>query len=539
MTSRILMVVVVLCTLTASVSPAHAGVAPAALCKDKKAKATGKKTNDLLKAFGKNAKTPDVVRLGSDISKAQSKFSKAFTKAEFDNAGQPKGCLFTGDAAPVEAEVDLAVVQVLAILDEGGTTTTVTTTTMTTTTTLGGCPPAAVYCDNFNDNSIAGSIWAPGTSGSGSQVNETNQRLEVSHAASAAGSLFGAAYNSVCTLQGDFDMEVDYQLVTWPPTVSGNGSGIRVTLATQGAQSALMERVSFGSATKDFPGQPRNQYVTHFSDGVQGFTPTSDSSGKLRLVRSGTTVTGYRFSGGWIAIDSGPISTADVGFTLSSFSGDPAFTDQAVVIAFDNFVLTQGQLVCPPNCQTVCDTTTTTTAVSTTTTTLASLCGNATIDPGETCEQNSDCSGGAVCEECQCVGSGDVRVTLSWADANDLDLHVIDPNGEEIYYDNPTSASGGTLDVDANPGCVGSTVTPVENVFWPSGSAPSGTYTVLVNYYQNCPGGAATPGFSVETLVDGTETTYAGTATTPDSTCGLCEPATSCQCESVTTFVFP
>jgi hypothetical protein len=160
-------------------------------------------------------------------------------------------------------------------------------------------------------------------------------------------------------------------------------------------------------------------------------------------------------------------------------------------------------------------------------------CGNGVIDPGEECEEDADCGPGFACRQCLCVGTGDVRVTLSWNDTNDLDLHVIDPTGEEIYYANATSASGGQLDIDANAACGNPTTTPVENIFWAAGTAPPGTYTVLVNYWANCPGGAQQPAFTVETLVDGVSTTYPGTATTADSSCGQCGP---CVCQTIVTF---
>jgi len=82
----------------------QAGVPGDALCKEKKAKAAGKKAADLMKAFGKNIKKPDAVKLAESVSKAQSKFTKGFTKAE------AKGeCDTSGDAAAIEAKVDAAV----------------------------------------------------------------------------------------------------------------------------------------------------------------------------------------------------------------------------------------------------------------------------------------------------------------------------------------------------------------------------------------------------------------------------------------------
>jgi hypothetical protein len=84
------------------------------------------------------------------------------------------------------------------------------------------------------------------------------------------------------------------------------------------------------------------------------------------------------------------------------------------------------------------------------------------------------------------LGTGDVQVTLRWDTPVDLDLHVTDPAGEEIWYDNKLSTSGGNLDVDANGGCNTMIASPVENVFWPYGGAPSGQYQVSVVYFSNC-----------------------------------------------------
>ena len=83
------------------------------------------------------------------------------------------------------------------------------------------------------------------------------------------------------------------------------------------------------------------------------------------------------------------------------------------------------------------------------------------------------------------VGTGDVQVTLSWDVDSDVDLHVVEPNGEELYYGRPRSASGGELDLDSNAGCDIDHVRN-ENVTWPIGRAPRGTYSVRVDYWDSC-----------------------------------------------------
>ncbi len=97
------------------------------------------------------------------------------------------------------------------------------------------------------------------------------------------------------------------------------------------------------------------------------------------------------------------------------------------------------------------------------------------------------------------IGSGDVQVTLVWTGGEDLDLHVVDPAGDEIYYGNRRSASGGELDRDQIPSC-GDTGTHVENVFWPEGGAPSGEYETWVNVFRSCD---APSTFRLEVLVGG------------------------------------
>jgi Ca-activated chloride channel family protein len=103
--------------------------------------------------------------------------------------------------------------------------------------------------------------------------------------------------------------------------------------------------------------------------------------------------------------------------------------------------------------------------------------------------------------------AGDVRISLLWNNTNDLDLHVIDPAGEEIFYGHRRSRSLGELDVDMNAG-YSLTNKPVENVYWPVGKAPSGHYRVRVQMYNNREN-RDTP-FSVELLNKGEISTFEG-----------------------------
>lgn len=75
------------------------------------------------------------------------------------------------------------------------------------------------------------------------------------------------------------------------------------------------------------------------------------------------------------------------------------------------------------------------------------------------------------------VTNAKLRVSLAWSNYDDLDIHVIEPNGNHVFYNN----KDGKLDVDMNAG-VGRTRQPVENVSWRS--LMNGTYRVVVNQFQ-------------------------------------------------------
>ena len=92
------------------------------------------------------------------------------------------------------------------------------------------------------------------------------------------------------------------------------------------------------------------------------------------------------------------------------------------------------------------------------------------------CNPALPCVPGSTCANGLCVGQGALRFTLTWDRAGDVDLHVVPPGGEEIYY-NARSQQGGTLDRDDTTG------TGPENVFWAS-SPPAGSYLVCVVPYR-------------------------------------------------------
>ena len=69
-----------------------------------------------------------------------------------------------------------------------------------------------------------------------------------------------------------------------------------------------------------------------------------------------------------------------------------------------------------------------------------------------------------------------LRVVLSWdSDGTDLDLHVVAPDGQHVFYGDRVAANGGALDVDVTTG--------YGPEIYASPTPPAGAWHVYVNYY--------------------------------------------------------
>lgn len=117
--------------------------------------------------------------------------------------------------------------------------------------------------------------------------------------------------------------------------------------------------------------------------------------------------------------------------------------------------------------------------------------------------------------------TGELSFKLAWQSCADLDLYVKDPAGYEIYYKAKTSPSGGELDVDANADCDECVQGPIENVYWRTGSAPTGRYESWVKLYSTC--SVAPPIAYVLTIMRGGAVvqTHSGTLSTAGQTSAI------------------
>lgn len=88
----------------------------------------------------------------------------------------------------------------------------------------------------------------------------------------------------------------------------------------------------------------------------------------------------------------------------------------------------------------------------------------------------------AAVDEARTIGhQGGLKVTLLWPFPGDIDLHVKQPSGREVFYRQPIDrASGGSLDVDNREGGSGAS-NAAENIYWTD--PPCGRYEISLVYY--------------------------------------------------------
>lgn len=84
------------------------------------------------------------------------------------------------------------------------------------------------------------------------------------------------------------------------------------------------------------------------------------------------------------------------------------------------------------------------------------------------------------------AGTGKLQVSLSWDQPNDVDLHLVEPDAEEIYYSNDYSSNGGVLDLDSNPDCYIDGVQNENITYSDESTVEAGTYIVRVDLYSAC-----------------------------------------------------
>jgi hypothetical protein len=176
--------------------------------------------------------------------------------------------------------------------------------------------------DNFNATNLNSGLWADISTG-GPSIAQTAGQLQVTIPGSSSGAWSGGV-QSKFTLIGDFDMQADFSLLTWP-----DNNGIRVGIQATGAVERVGARAGF-----------YEEYLADFGSPLLGRVLTGDLSGTLRMTRTGNTLEGFYLAGGsWHSLGSREVSGfgADTKINLNTWSSDPFFGYHDATVAFDNF----------------------------------------------------------------------------------------------------------------------------------------------------------------------------------------------------------
>lgn len=186
---------------------------------------------------------------------------------------------------------------------------------------------AQSFIDDFNDNTINSSLWVETIVGTGPSLNEVNQRLEVTIPGTSigVGDVINGQLDMKDSLSGDFDARVDYSLIEWPAQ-----NEVRLGI---GLQAVGMQRISFLSG---------DRYMAPSYSGSPSIS-TSDTQGKLRFTRTGSTYSGYFWSdssSSWVLLGSGLGPSGAVNLAVGAWSHDSVFQDKSIKVAFDNFEVT-------------------------------------------------------------------------------------------------------------------------------------------------------------------------------------------------------
>ena len=198
---------------------------------------------------------------------------------------------------------------------------------------------AGTIYQNFNNNSYNTNYFflqmsqtpgAPTAAVAGNRLEVTFPASTITLAAAGLGNLANHQ------LVGDYDIQVDFDLLTWPADnwvwpgiVTQLYDMVRINHNEgQGTQDAYL----LFFFAEQVPGQPT----------IGHLVTTSDNSVKMRLQRTGNTVSGYFWhNNAWQLIGSytDPQYGAPIDFSIGGTVGNRS-TDSTVKVAFDNLKVT-------------------------------------------------------------------------------------------------------------------------------------------------------------------------------------------------------
>lgn len=199
----------------------------------------------------------------------------------------------------------------------------------------------AVFADSLKGVELDTSFWDVATFGAGPSVRPDGDGVRLTipaHAAvdEASGAL-KARLASYCTVAGEFDVQVDYNLRSWPPA-NGAGIGMYAAYADVMRSSSRTGEHYVGAYRKlDPPDGPPH-----------AFAATDDKGGTLRIVRRGDRMIELIRDGGrWRQLYAfGDATPAPVSVYLELWTTKRRFANRQVEVQLTNFRVNTGSLQC-------------------------------------------------------------------------------------------------------------------------------------------------------------------------------------------------
>ncbi len=225
------------------------------------------------------------------------------------------------------------------------------TTVGSATATSAPTAVVAVFVDTFSGDSVD-RFWFLSIEGAGPRVVQANGQLEVTFPAGTSLGPQGYANAAIfmsCRFPGDFDMQVEYRLLSGPlpPGVNVGFDAAEFTgNAYAGQHGMFVWNPGVGSQriTTHFP------HPGEFGLPYNDFVPDTARSGTLRLVRRTaggvTTVTASRLGLNPWSFTSQPYTPpTSQAANLNVFTNQTPFTTE-VRVAYDNFRISSGAISC-------------------------------------------------------------------------------------------------------------------------------------------------------------------------------------------------
>jgi hypothetical protein len=189
---------------------------------------------------------------------------------------------------------------------------------------------ALTISENFDNGQYNSQWFSLYIAGTGPSAMVVTDHLEITLPAS---SVVNSSDQYGCYLvgpfiAGDYDVQVDFNLMTWP--TPGGGAGII-------ANDCEVSRRNFGAEV----------YEVHFPDGTEFRVNTADTTGKLRLQKTGTTLqASYWTASGWVLFGSSTNPEFGQGtyMVIGAFNFPYQFPRQDIKVAFVNLQITYGTI---------------------------------------------------------------------------------------------------------------------------------------------------------------------------------------------------